>query len=504
MKKSLSQILDDRKRETEFRTDRFQAPFGPVQLSEAPVVYEASEKTRAVPHGGLALFHQIAVRTGLTRVLNSVPVLIRHLPYHESDHWLNIAYNILGGGTALEHIEYRRNDPVHLDMLGTHSIPDPTTAGDFCRRFSRERLDRLQDRINEVRKDVWKRQSQSFFKEARVDVDGLIAPTYGECKQGMDISYKGIWGYHPLLVSLSNTKEILYVMNRSGNRPSHEGAHVYLDKAIKVLREAGFQIIRLRGDTDFTQTAHLDRWDAQGVVFVFGIDAMAKLVKIAESLEIEDWTELSRPAKYEVKTTPRGRRENIKEKIVEERGYRNISTFFEHAAEVRYRPGKCGKEYRLVILSKTLTVKEGQRLLLPEVRYFFYLTNDWDQSKEEIIAESNSRCDQENLIGQLKSGFHATKMPLDDLESNWAYMIGASLAWTLKAWSALILPGPADDSRKKRLLGMEFATFLQAMVMIPAQILTSGRRIVVRFLNVNEWTETFFRLNEALRHPLRE
>ena len=315
MKKSVNDLLEKRKAEIKFRTDRTQATFGEPPLSASPVVYEVAEKTRAVANGGIPLIHQIAVQSGLIDRLNEVPVLLLKLPYYESDHLLNIAYNFLCGGTALDHIEYRRQDPTYLDMLGTHCIPDPTTAGDFCRRFSLEQIDALQDKINEARLNVWSRQPKAFFEEAKVDMDGTIAPTFGECKQGMDISYKGEWGYHPLIMSLANTKEILFTMNRSGNRPSHEGAYVYVNKSIVLLRKAGFKKIRFRGDTDYSQTEHLDGWDAQNVLFVFGMDAMANLVKLAESLKNTAWKRLFRPPKYEVKTKPRGKRENIKERI---------------------------------------------------------------------------------------------------------------------------------------------------------------------------------------------
>ena len=192
MKKSISEICEEHKAEVAYRTDRTQATFGEPQLSSSPVVFEVSEKTSGIAHGGVAMIHQVVVQCGLVDAINAVPVLSLHMPYYESDHLLNIAYNFLCGGTALEHIEYRRQDPAYLDMLGTHCIPDPTTACDFCRRYSPEQIDALQDKINDVRGNAWSRQPQSFFKEAVVDMDGTMVPTYGECKQGMDMSDKGL------------------------------------------------------------------------------------------------------------------------------------------------------------------------------------------------------------------------------------------------------------------------------------------------------------------------
>ena len=225
-------------------------------FSASNIHYEVAGRTRAVGSGGIGAVHQLVRAVGLVDALDrNVQLLQVHLPYHESDHILNIAYNFLLGGTCLEDLELHRNNEVYMDALGASRIPDPTTAGDFCRRFETDQqVLTLMESINTVRLKVWKQQPPEFFREAVLHADGTIAPTFGECKQGMDMSYKGVWGYHPLLISLANTKEPLYLVNRSGNRPSHEQADEYLDKAIDLLRRAGFLKIRMRADTDFMQT----------------------------------------------------------------------------------------------------------------------------------------------------------------------------------------------------------------------------------------------------------
>jgi hypothetical protein len=191
-------------------------------LTARNIHYEIADRTRGLSCGGIGVVHQIARTVGLIDALDrNVHLLKVHLPYHESDHILNIAYNVMTGGTCLEDLELRRNNEVYMDALGARRIPDPTTAGDFCRRFvSDEQIITMMQAINDVRLKVWKQQPAEFFAKATLHADGTIARTYGECKQGMDISYDGQWGYHALLISLANTREPLYLVNRSGNRPS--------------------------------------------------------------------------------------------------------------------------------------------------------------------------------------------------------------------------------------------------------------------------------------------
>ena len=169
--------------------------------------YEIAGRVRAVTCGGLAAMRDLVRRLGLPAAIDGqLGVLKRARPYRDSDHILNIAYNVLCGGHVLDDIEVRRNDAAFLDMLCAEAIPDPTTAGDFCRRFDGEAVWRLMRVVNETRVGVWRRSRRAVATEtARIDADGSIVPTLGECKQGMDLSYKGIWGYHPLLISLANT-----------------------------------------------------------------------------------------------------------------------------------------------------------------------------------------------------------------------------------------------------------------------------------------------------------
>ena len=478
-------------------------------LAAGNIVYELADRVRGLSWGGIGAIHLLARQTGLIKAIDRRLHLLKlHLPYHESDHVLNIAYNILSGGTCLEDIELQRNDEVYLDALGAERIPDPTTAGDFCRRFSRAHVQTLMNTINDVRVGVWQKQPPSFFKEAIIDADGTVAPTTGQCKEGMDISYKGEWGYHPLMVSLANTGEPLFLMNRPGNRPSHEGAAWYLERAGRLCKQAGFKKILYRGDTDFTQTKYLDRWDEKGYRFIFGIDAWSNLVEIAENLPKTRWKGLGRPPKYKIRTWPRARPENVKEQIVRDREFKNIRLSSEEVAEFDYSPTFCEKTYRLVVVRKNLSVEKGEQVLFDDIRYFFYITNDWDTSAREIVFLANDRCNQENLIKQLKNGAKAMDMPVDNLVSNWAYMVMASLAWTLKAWFALSLPekgrwSSRRASEKRSVLKMEFKTFLNAFMRIPCQIIRTGRRIIYRLLAWNPWQHVFLRGVDALRYPLR-
>ena len=477
---------------------------GPL-LRGAPIRYEWAERDRGVAHGGMGMIARLVEAVGLAGEIDaSVELLKVHRPYHESDHVLNIAYNAVCGGRRLEDIETRRTDAVFLDGLGTPSLPDPTTAGDFCRRFDQASIMALQEAINRSRLKVYSKQPAAFFSHtARIDADASIVSTDGQCKQGMDISYNGTWGYSALLVSLANTREPLYLSLHGANRPSHEGVVPLYDRSIELCRQAGFTDILLRGDTDFSLTTEFDRWDADGVRFVFGYDAKANLVQAAQGQPEDLYHELAAKAERQIATRPRRRPTNVKDDIVRQRGYKTIRTKTQEVVEFSYRPRACQQDYRVIALRKNLSIERGEDVLFDEHRYFFHITNDWKLTADQVIGEAHQRCNQENLIGNLKSGVRALHAPVNTLNANRAYMTMASLAWTLKAWCALMLPvsprwETQHEQQRSRLLTMEFRTFRAALIDIPCQIVKTARYIRWRIQAYNPWLGILFRLLDAL------
>ena len=471
-------------------------------MRSSGISYEVAQRCHAISCGGIGAILKLIDEVGLVRAINErLNILKVARPYQDSDHILNIALNLLCGGTVLEDIELRRNDAAFLDAVGARAIPDPTTAGDFVRRFDDDAVWRLMHILNDVRVDVWQRSGVARGT-ARIDVDGSMVPTTGECKQGIDLSFKGIWGYHPLIVSLANTGEPLFIVNRSGNRPSHEGAPDALDHAIAVCRRAGFEDVLLRGDTDFTMTQHLDRWDDDRIRFVFGYDANPSFVERAANVHPNEYEQLMRKADRAF-SSARAKQPRVKEEIVRQRGYLNKRLVTEDTAEFEHKPWRANKTYRIVVLRKFIIEERGQRTLGGDFRYFFYVTNDRELSAAEVVAESNERCNQENLIEQLKNGVRALHAPVNTLNANWAYMVIASVAWTLKVWSGLLLPVSqrwrnVHEAERDTIVRMDFRTFVQRFVMLPAQIVRTGRRTLYRLLAWRPDLPYLFRLLDAL------
>jgi len=487
-----TQRLSDRKSRIDDRLDG-----GHQWESDRPVVentnlhYDVASRVTATSIGGIGLVHEFVRELGLVDAIDrNVNVFKRHFPYFESDHVLNLTYNLMSGGTCLEDIERLRQDEAYLEAIGAERVPDPTTAGDFLRRFDADSISGLMQAMDDMRPSIWAKLPPKERALALIDVDGTIAPTDGECKEGMGISYKGDWGFHPLLVTLANTNEVLSVANRPGNETSHEGAAWYLDQAIDQALSGGFKRVRMRGDTAFSLTTNFDRWDEENAEFVFGFNAIKNLVEKADFLPEWAWAPLKRRIKQRRKTSPRARPKNVKQQIVEQNGYKSFHLEEEHITEFDYQPGACKKPYRMIALRKRIRVTQGQLRLMDEIRYFFYVTNvpRSSLSAKQVVFEANDRCNQENVIEQMKNGVHAMQLPSDGLDSNWVWMLIGALAWNIKQWMGVSL------AKHMRVHGaeicrMEFRRFLSSIIQQPCQLVRTARRTVLRILAYSPWAQ---------------
>lgn len=301
-------------------------------------------------------------------------------------------------------------------------------------------------------------------------------------------------GLCPLIVSMAQTREPLYIINRSGNEASHQGSAHWIDKAID-LTNSIFNKVELRGDTDFSLSENFDKWDDK-CRFVFGMDARSNLKNIANEIGISSWELFQKTPKYEVLTSPRMRPDNVKDERVKTRKFKKLETELEYLAEFDYRPGKCSKTYRMVVLKKSIQVLKGELKLFDDIRYFFYITNDWKSSAREVVEFYRNRADHENDIEQLKNGVKCMTSPVNTLTSNWAYMVIASLAWDLKAWYGLLMPNRRLGLQVVR---MEFKRFLNSFVQIPCLIINGGRKIKYRFIGYNDNLRSMFRFFDFIK-----
>lgn len=468
---------------------------------------EKSERYQGIANAGIVPVKTMLLRLGFdTKINEKLNLLKVRRGYAESDHILALALNPLNGGQTIDDVERMRRDEPLRKALAANSISDPTTLGDFCRRFDGDDVNALQDAVNEVRVEAWKTQPSSFFQRATIDADGVFTPTGSECSEGVEyLAPKQDWGYHPLIVSFAETQEPIYIVNRRGARPSHELAHEYFDKSIDLFKSAGFQEVVLRGDTAFTQTIYLDAWDdMEGVGFVFGMAACKPLVNLADGLEEAAWSPLIRPVREVDEDEERARQPRHKQLEVEKKEYTDLRLEKEDVTEVEYSPSLCQKTYRLIILRKTIQVWRGTEMLFPETRYFFYISNLKEHTPRDIVREANERCNQENLNAHLKSGVGALRAPLKTLNSNWAYMVITALAWSFKAWFALVgeFDSPTVSTERaiqRRLLTMEFRTFVNELMAIPALVIESGRQIIVKLLSDPPWARHLLAAHSSLR-----
>jgi hypothetical protein len=470
---------------------------GPV-FRQRQVRVETQERGEVTAYGGLALAHDLAMRLQIDRDLNrSLPMLKRHVPYFESDHLLTHVYNLFVGGHCIEDIGHLQHSQAIKNLLGACRVPDPTTAGDFLRRFRCEDLDAWQGGIDRAREKVWRQLHARRRKVATIDLDSTIKEVYGECKQGAEFSYTGKWSYHPLLVTLAETNEPLRTINRPGNAASADGAGNALSEVLPMVTRH-FREVFVRGDSAFFKRAVIAECQEAGVLFTLAMDAVAVLREKAEALPHKAWKRFSAgpPKQSTFKSRSmrhRRKRTRHRRRIARRRGFKTLSTTGQWVAEFEYQlprrggerdHGLAGQRFRVVVKRQRIETTQGQERLFTEYCHRFIITNipRRRMTAAQVLRFAFGRCDQENIIEQLKNGIAALRMPTGELLANHAFLMAGQLAWCLRAWlSLLALP--------RSTLRWEWSWFRHAFVYLPAQITQSARRAVVHVAGSHRFLE---------------
>jgi len=455
---------------------------------------QIEERGEITPYGGLALAHDLAMRLGIDRDINhSMEVLRLHLPYFDSDHLLTHVYNQYVGGLCIEDIANLQHSDAVKHLTGACRIPDPSTAGDFLRRFNRSNLRAFQQVIDRAREKVWRQMPNSRKAVATIDMDSTIKEIYGECKQGADFSYTGKWSYHPLLLTLAETHELLRTLNRSGNITSADGAAEALKEVLPMVKRH-FGKVYVRGDSAFYQKAIIAECVHQRAGFAFVMDNYSNLIEMAENLPESAWKPFSAHAAQKVaRTTKKSRRkrQRVRALKAQQRGYKSLSTIEQWAAEFNYTLssgleefGLIGSTFRVVVKRQLIETRQGQQLLYTDYVYRFIITNipRSEMDAGEVLCFAYGRCDQENIIEQAKNGIAALRMPTGELLANAAFLMAGQLAWCLRAWLSL-LALPRETTR------WEWKWFRQAFVYVAARITQGSRQAKVYLAGCHRFVE---------------
>jgi len=420
-------------------------------------------------------------------------LLASHRPFHESDHVLTHVYNLYAGGTCIEDIaDLQTSEPVRR-MLGADRIPDPTTAGDFLRRFDAAALKTLDQVIDRAQEKVWKRRyGKKKAERAVVDLDSCVRPVYGDQKEGTDFTYKGSFGYHPLVISLAGTLECLRLINRSGNMASADGSESHLRELIPMLSRHFKQVI-VRGDSAFAKQAIFDACEEAGHFFAVVSPQQQNFASLFEALPGEAWKPYRQREQSE--GCPRKRRKrgpNRRRERARSRNKRDLQLKKQWIAEIPYRPERSDRTYRLIARYQAIEEHEQGHLFML-TRFRFALSNlPPSVSAEEVMDLTYQRCDQENLIEQLQNGVAGMRMPTGGMLSNAAFGTCARLAHNLKPWLAQLALPPET-------MRWEWKRFRRAFVYCAARVVHTARQVHVRFADSHRHVQTIMLAHTRLQ-----
>jgi hypothetical protein len=423
----------------------------------------------------------------------AVHVLQQHRPYHESDHVLAQVLNLFVGGTCIEDQATLQLDQAVLRMLDTDRFPDPTTSGDFLRRFDNRTnagsLDALRSAVDTTQKKAWAmlrkrpRRRNKLGRMGLVDMDSHIISLTANQKEGADFSYTGKWSYHPLLLTLANTSEVLAVRNRPGNAASAEGVEDLLDEHLPRVAEV-FDEVLVRGDSGFDRASIRAVCARKNARFALVARRRKPWMEHAASVPEDQWTQWVPPSRRRSEARRAAPEFRSRQKGVNHRRAKALSRRYvtkwkdaQWVTEMSRKPTVGEEPCRVIIIRELIkeTWSPIQPCLFESYGYRFIVTDLPAQfTASDVIDQTYQRCDQENLIEQLKNELVMWRMPVREAAGNAAWAEMARLAWNLSKWLCL-LALPVQTVR------WELKRFRRSFVYVAAEVLLRARQTWVRF-----------------------
>jgi hypothetical protein len=406
-------------------------------------------------HTGLSLFYAMAETLKIPKSLdNHVQVKQRDSGYCESEHILALAANAFVGGDFLDDLEALREDAAIKLALGRKEIPDPTTAGDFCRRFKLGHILQINKAFAEIEHRVYKQRKG--ISQLTIDVDAKVHEVYGKKKQGAAKAYNGVYSLQPMYAFADETDELVHVEMRSGN--THPGA-----KALSYLRRLAKKIpysvkkIYLRSDSAFYNREVVEFCEEKGWEFSITAEKTAALLRVINALGPDAWHHDSE----------------------DEIAY----------GEFTYNPVKWKKECRYLVRREREKEKQGQKALFEKYSYYVVVTNKKGEVKALMKAHAGrGRC--EKRIGQFSNEF-LSHLPLKEFMANWVYLLCAQLAYNLSLWIRdLVLP---KSYRKKHIKRIR-----RTIGLIASKVVSGGRQISLRISLLHHWWRDFVQAWEKI------
>jgi len=490
--------------------DQLPFPKKPNQpVMTLPKPHLALEDTPPVTlYGGLTLFIAFASTFKLKEHINDNLKLFKQWhPYSEADHVLALSANLFIGGAHLEDLAVLQGSEAVCRMFGACRIPDPTTAGDFLRRFDtagEKSVESLATTIDSIEGEVWEKLRKRVAKKgkklplATVDLDGHIEKELGVQKEKADFSHDGRFGFQPLAITLAQTGEVLALPNRPANGRSSDGVAEELERVLPRLKPF-FERILVRGDSDFDRADIRAVCNQHGAHFAFvGRDNRASRTRQAMMIEEGRWQPFrsrverrKEERRHQSGYRERKKKPNLRRRKARERGYKELYQVRQWVSEVLFEPAGEEATYRMVIRRQLVEHREGQVHMFDEYRYHFIVTDlPRTMGATAVVDETYKRCDQENIIEQLQSGVAAWKMPVAEYLGNCAWLQMARLAWNIGKWIAVLSLPPAVSR-------WEWKRFRRAFVLVAAQVVKGGRQITTRISRSHRfWPQMFEALSK--------